>query len=221
MTKPDAAASLLTFLALSCVFLSSCQDPHAVANDAEKSAPAIHGRAKYKTSDPNDRVTEPEVEAIATEADKSFVDGWIDGRESRTFKSPYRTVTPLEKAKFAMSYHDMIENSDQNLAQSYKTYIPYKKRVAFARNYWENSAEAPEFKKAIEKMQVAWLHESLLDGSELWWKAAEIHFGNAIDSPTQMAHDVEQNMVSKYMEDEGTESTFSQQMSEKNVRQAK
>jgi len=171
---------------------------------------------KLKNADPNNRVTLPEVEAIAAQADKEgFVDGWIDGRDARVFKSYYKNLTPLQKAQFAMAYHDLVEKSDQNLAQSYKTYIPYKKRVQFARQYWLSSELGPKFKSEIEKMQVAWVHESLLDGSELWWRAAEKRFGNAINSPTQMAHDVEQNMVSKYMEDEGTESTFSQQMSEK------
>jgi len=164
---------------------------------------------------PGDRVTVEDVAAIATVADRDFVDGWIDGRDPRVFKSYYKSLTPMQKAQFAMAYHDMVEKSDQNLAQSYKTYIPYKKRVAFARNYWENSESGPKFKSEIEKMQVAWIHESLLDGGELWWRAAEKRFGNAISSPAQMAHDVEQNMVSKYMEDEGTESTFSQQMTDK------
>lgn len=170
---------------------------------------------KLKNADPNNRVTVEEVEAVAADVDRGFADGWIDGRDPRVFKSPYKGLTALEKAQFAMAYHDLVEKSDQNLGQSYKTYIPYKKRAQFARHYWETSALGPKFKAAIEKMQVAWIHESLLDGSELWWRAAEKRFGDAIDSPTQMAHDVEQNMVSKYMEDEGTESTFSQQMSVK------
>jgi hypothetical protein len=168
---------------------------------------------KLKNADPNNRVTVAEVEAIAKEADKGFADGWIDGRDARVFKSYYRALTPLQKAQFAMAYHDLVEKSDQNLGQSYKTYIPYKTRAAFARHYWETSELGPKFTSEIEKMQIAWIHESLLDGSELWWRAAENRFGNAIDSATQMAHDVEQNMVSKYMEDEATESTFSQQMS--------
>jgi hypothetical protein len=178
----------------------------------------IASSQKLKNADPNNRVTVEEVETIAAEVDKGYADGWIDGRDPRVFKSPYKDLTALQKAQFAMAYHDMVEKSDQNLGQSYKSYIPYKKRVQFARQYWENSDLSPLFKKAIEKMQVAWIHESLLDGSELWWRAAEKRFGNAIDSPTQMAHDVEQNMVSKYMEDEGTESTFSQQMSIKTTK---
>ncbi len=173
----------------------------------------VSSSQKLKNADPNNRVTVEEVEAIATEVDKGYADGWIDGRDPRVFKSPYKDLTALQKAQFAMAYHDMVEKSDQNLGQSYKSYIPYKKRAQFARQYWESSDLSPLFKKSIEKMQVAWIHESLLDGSELWWHAAEKRFGNAIDSPTQMAHDVEQNMVSKYMEDESTESTFSQQMS--------
>ena len=197
--------------------LSSCADSvPATLSGAPKQSEAVTPNPynkKLKNADPNDRVSIKEVEAIATEADKSFVDGWIDGRDARVFRSYYKQLSPLEKAQFAMAYHDMVENSDQNLAQSYKTYIPYKTRVKFARNYWLNSDQGKKFSSEIEKMQVAWVHESLLDGSELWWRAAERHFGDAIDSPTQMAHDVEQNMVSKYMEDESTESTFSQQMS--------
>lgn len=204
--------SCLAFSAAS-LCLTSCVAPvsnfggegHSLATDAPVQS----------VSDPNNRVTVDEVASIAAKADLDYVDGWIDGRDPRVFKSYYKSISPMQKAKFAMAYHDMIEKSDQNLAQSYKTYIPYKKRVAFARKYWQDSELGPKFKSEIEKMQVAWIHESLLDGSELWWRAAEKRFGNAISSPAQMAHDVEQNMVSKFMEDEGTESTFSQQMSEK------
>ena len=187
--------------------------PKATARPDRPDSSNDEAIAKLKNGDPNDRVTVQEVTAVAADADKGFADGWIDGREARIFKSYYRVLPPLEKAQFAMAYHDMVEKSDQNLAQSYKTYIPYKTRVAFARHYWETSNQGVKFKSEIEKMQIAWIHESLLDGSELWWRAAETRFGNRIDSPTQMAHDVEQNMVSKYMEDENTESTFSQQMS--------
>jgi hypothetical protein len=194
--------------------LTSCQ-LKPVSNFSGSGGPLDAPSQKLKNADPTNRVTVEEVEAIATDVDKGYADGWIDGRDPRVFKSPYKDLTPLEKAQFAMAYHDLVENSNQNLGESYKTYIPYKKRAQFARHYWETSALAPKFKAAIEKMQIAWIHESLLDGSELWWRAAEKRFGNAIDSPTQMAHDVEQNMVSKYMEDEGTESTFSQQMSVK------
>ena len=184
------------------------------ADPSSDGGKAVAGASETEAAK-GDRVTVEEVAAIAKVADRDLVDGWINGRDPRVFKSYYKTLTPMQKAQFAMAYHDMIEKSDQNLAQSYKTYIPYKKRVAFARNYWENSEFGAKFKSEIEKMQVAWIHESLLDGSELWWRAAEKRFGNAISSPAQMAHDVEQNMVSKYMEDEGTESTFSQQMTDK------
>ncbi len=160
-----------------------------------------------------------EVAAVAAEADKTLVDGWICGRDPRTFKSPYRTISAQEKAEFALAYRDFIASKHQALAQSRSTYIPYKERSAFARNYWENSKEGDEFKKQEERYQIAWVHESLLDGSELLFRAMERKLGAGLDSVVIMAHDVEQNMVSKYMEDERTERTFSDQLKPKDKSQ--
>lgn len=168
-----------------------------------------------RTTDFAQAVNAAEVAAVASEADKTLVDGWICGRDPRTFKSPYRTISPQEKAAFALAYRDFIAGKHQSLAQSRSTYIPYKERSAFARHYWENSKEAEEFKKEQEKYQIAWIHESLLDGSELLFRAMERKLGAGLDSVVIMAHDVEQNMVSKYMEDEMTEGTFSGQLKPK------
>ena len=55
----------------------------------------------------------------------------------------------------------------------------------------------------------------MLDGSELMFRALEQKFGSALNSSLIMAHDVEQNKVSKYMEDERTESSFAMQMKAK------
>ncbi len=165
-----------------------------------------------------ERVTVDDVAAIAKKVDVGFEDGWIAGREARVFKSPYRTLSAHDKAEFALAYHDFLEPFHQDLGNNLATYVPYKTRVAFARKYWQSSSSAETFKKAQEKYQVAWIHESLLDGSELWWRAAEIRFGNKIDSVLALVHDTEQNMVSKYMEDEKTEGTFSGQMTDKSIK---
>lgn len=162
-----------------------------------------------------DRVTQIEVERVAERVDKGFEDGWICGREPRIFKSPYGKLSAERKAKFAMAYHDFLEIFHQDLANDRSTYLPYSKRTAFARKYWENSDVAASFKKEQEKYQVAWIHESLLDGSELWWRAAELRFGPRITSAATLSHDTEQNMVFKYMEDQNTESTFSAQIKPK------
>lgn len=156
-----------------------------------------------------------DVEPVAAEADRQLVDGWICGRDARTFKSPYRTVSPREKALFALAYRDFIAGRGQNLGLSLSTYIPYQDRSRFARQYWEKSALKEEFAKETEKYQVCWIHESLLDGSELVFRAAERKFGQSLDSALIMAHDVEQNMVSKYMADERTESSFAMQFKPK------
>ena len=165
-----------------------------------------------------ERVTLDDVAAIAKKVDLGFEDGWIAGREARVFKSPYRTLSAHDKAEFALAYHDFLEPFHQDLGNNLATYVPYKTRVAFARKYWLASSSGDTFKKAQEKYQVAWIHESLLDGSELWWRAAEVRFGNKIDSVLALVHDTEQNMVAKYMEDEKTEGTFSWQMTDKSIK---
>lgn len=165
-----------------------------------------------------DRVTIEDVAAIAKKVDSGFEDGWIAGREARVFKSPYRTLSAQDKAQFALAYHDFLEPFHQDLGNNLATYVPYKTRAAFARKYWLASSSGEKFKNEKEKYQIAWMHESLLDGSELWWRAAEKRFGNKIDSVLALVHDTEQNMVSKYMEDEKTEGTFSSQMSDKSVK---
>ena len=169
------------------------------------------------SSGSSERVTIDDVTAIAKKVELGFEDGWIAGREARFFKSPYRIVSAHDKAQFALAYHDFLEPFHQDLGNSLATYVPYKTRASFARQYWRASSYGEQFKKEKEKYQVAWIHESLLDGSELWWRAAENRFGSKIDSVLGLVHDTEQNMVSKYMEDEKTEGTFSGQMSDKSI----
>lgn len=165
--------------------------------------------------DVDDRVTLSEIAAVAQKVDRGYEDGWICGREPRVFKSPYGKLDAEHKAAFALAYHNFMEGFPQDLANDRSTYVPYSKRSAFSRSYWESSDLAEKFKKEPEKYQVAWIHESLLDGSELWWRAAEIRFGGRINSASTLSHDTEQNMVFKYMEDQNTESTFALQLKPK------
>ncbi len=194
---------------ITCAALTSCALP---------SAPPAGSTVIVSGAQGPERVSAADIAEIAKNVDLGFEDGWIAGREARVFKSPYKTLSAPDKADFAIAYHDWLEPLHQDLGNNLATYVPYKKRAQFARKYWENSSSAALFKKVIEKYQVAWIHESLLDGSELWWRAAEKRFGNRIDSVLALVHDTEQNMVSKYMEDERNEGTFSGQMSDKTVK---
>lgn len=197
--------SLLATPFLLCFILAGCVvKDEAMSPNAER----LHDSAAKFYQD----IQLDEVESIAKEADAVIADGWICGRDPRFFKSPYRVITPVQKAQFALAYRDFVLGQNQNLSSSLTTYIPYKKRSEFARQYWENSDLSSKFNAETEKYQVCWIHESLLDASELVFRAVEKKFGPALDSAQIMAHDVEQNMVSKYMEDERTESSFAWQL---------
>lgn len=204
----------LSFGLTVCLSLTCCAGPP----DSLQPSSIVSGQTD---SNSVEIVTLEDVAAIAKKVDLGFEDGWIAGRESRFFKSPYRTLSAHDKAKFALAYHDFLEPFHQDLGNNLATYVPYKTRASFARQYWLASSFGDKFKNEKEKYQVAWIHESLLDGSELWWRAAEKRFGSKIDSVLALVHDTEQNMVSKYMEDEKTEGTFSGQMSDKSIKKPK
>lgn len=156
-----------------------------------------------------ERVTLDEIAQIAAKCDSEYTDGWICGREPRVFKSPYGKLSPMAKAEFAEAYRRFIESTDQDLINRPSSYISYTRRAAFARKYWsESSAYGQSFKKESKKMQVAWVHESLWDGGELWWRAAEKRFGPKINSLGIMAHDQEQDMVFKFADVEGNPRNF-------------
>jgi hypothetical protein len=198
--------------------LTCCAGPQAQPQPGKIVSGEVSGE---NISGSSERVTIDDVAAIAKKVDLGFEDGWIAGREARFFRSPYRTLSAHDKAQFALAYHDFLEPFHQDLGNNLATYVPYKTRAAFARQYWLSSSSGEKFKNEKEKYQVAWIHESLLDGSELWWRAAEKRFGSKIDSVLALVHDTEQNMVAKYMEDEKTEGTFSGQMSDKSIKKPK
>lgn len=148
-TQLVPAAFAAAFLLASCSSVVSDRQLKKGEVTAISAAQAVPNPAQ--SGHVEDRVTLIEVERIAQSVDKSYEDGWICGREPRIFKSPYGKLSALLKAKFAMAYHDFLEKAHQDLANDRSTYLPYSKRTAFARQYWENSQVAESFKNEKEK----------------------------------------------------------------------
>ncbi|MBX9573269.1 MAG: hypothetical protein K2X77_30500 [Candidatus Obscuribacterales bacterium] len=138
------------------------------------------------------------IEKMAKDADNTVVDGWFFGQEARLLKSFYRKVEPADKAKFAVAYHKWIRSKNQDMVRNFESYVPYSQRASFARDWW--SKENPRFLKQETKYQVLWMHESIEDAGELWWRAVEKLRESPVSSMEVLAHDEEQKMVSKFME---------------------
>ncbi len=150
------------------------------------------------------------IQELAKNADDTVVDGWFFGQEPRMLKSFYRKIPAEQKAEFAIAYHDWMSNSGEDLIQDFKTYVPYSKRANFAFDWWAKKVE--RFTKQEKKQQVLWAHESIQDAGELWWRANEKLNAAAVDSPQTLAHDEEQRMVSKFMENENSPGSISDQV---------
>ena len=147
----------------------------------------------------------------AHQVDQTVVDGWFFGQEPRLFKSGYRKTTPEQKADFAMDYAKMVADSGQQMDVKWDSYIPYSKRRDFATAWWSDPAHDTEFVKQDPKYKVLWIHEALLDGSELWWRSYERLGGSQVPPPAVLAHDAEQSLVSKYSESDHNPGSFSTQ----------
>lgn len=152
-----------------------------------------------------------EIAAMAEQLDRTYEDGWICGRNTRVHKSGYRDVSPQIKAQFAVAYQEMLNKTDQNLAMEASSYVPYSKRFEFALDWWKNSDAREAFLKEPTKKKLVWLQESMLDGSELFWRVFEKLNPGKVNSVAVMAHDQEQDMVYNYTEREGHPGSFSQQ----------
>jgi hypothetical protein len=88
--------------------------------------------------------------------------------------------------------------------------VPYSTREKFARAWWSDAKHASGFAEESHYKQIIWLHEAIMDGSELWWRALERQCPEGVPSPAALAHDSEQQMVSKYKENESSaEKSFS------------
>lgn len=152
-----------------------------------------------------------EIESVAAKADGTFEDGWICNRNPRVLKTGYARVPPSGKAKFALEYRKMIEAAGENLALDTSTYVSYKKRSDFTRDYWEKSEYSRAFNAETVKKKIQWVYESMLDGGELFWRAYESLHPQQVNSAAVLAHYKEQDMVFNYSEDERTPGTFSDQ----------
>jgi hypothetical protein len=150
------------------------------------------------------------IEEIAASADDTIMDGWFFGQEARMLKSFYRKIPAAQKAEFAMAYHDWMSKSGEDMVSDFKSYVPYSKRADFAIDWWSKKVE--RFNTQEKKQQVLWAHESIQDAGELWWRANEKLNPASVDSPKTLAHDEEQKMVSKFMENEGSPGSISDQV---------
>ncbi len=145
----------------------------------------------------SDKPIYDQIVAEAQRLDKIFEDGWIAGRDPRTFKTLYGKVPAETKARFAVDYADMMKGSGQDLVGNWSSYLPYSTRAQFALKWWSRDAV---FLKQEERKQNIWIHEALLDASELYWRVWERKENPS--SPQVVAHDVDQNMVYKFMEND-------------------
>ncbi|MBI2809505.1 MAG: hypothetical protein HYX67_01550 [Candidatus Melainabacteria bacterium] len=159
---------------------------------------------------PEDQLKKSIIEQ-AHQVDQTVVDGWFFGQEPRLFKSAYRKTTPEQKADFAMDYAKLVADSGQQMDVKWDSYIPYSKRREFAIAWWSDPAHDTEYLKQDPKYQVLWIHEALLDGSELWWRSYERLGGPQVPPPAVLAHDAEQSLVSKYSESDHNPGSFSTQ----------
>ena len=159
------------------------------------------------SSIPRDTIRSTIVEGVRH---LGIVDGFYYGEEPRNFKTPYLLTTPEEKADFAMAYEDMLAKNGEDMVNNWESYVAYSKRAAFAREYWTNHSS--EFRKQSEKMKIVWMHEALMDGGEVWFKAVEKLANGKLDSPIVLTHDVEQKLVFQYAEDERSEGSLSTQL---------
>lgn len=151
------------------------------------------------------------VSRLAAEEDRKFADGWLFGQLPRVFKSGYGKLSCDLKAKFALDYEAMLMKRKQDLVSNFNSYVPYDQRLIFARDWWKNADQKGmcKFTSLPDKEKLIWLHESILDGSELVFRAREKMDPNKINSYTTLAHDKEQDMVAHYTHENGKVSTFS------------
>lgn len=155
--------------------------------------------------------SETEVrKAITQDAKKlGITDGFYFGEESRNFKTAYGLTSPELKADWALAYVNFLSSQNEDMMKDWKSYVPYSKRAEFAEKYW--AQHDPEFSKQSKKMKIVWMHEALLDGSELWFRAIEKLSSGKLSSVAVLTHDEEQRMVSKYAENERSEGSLSTQ----------
>ncbi len=156
------------------------------------------------------------VSKLALEEDHRYADGWFFGQFPRVFKSGYGKLNPSLKASFALDYDKMLESKKQNLVKDFSSYVPYSERLTYSREWWRKADKKGlcKYCERTDKEKLIWLHESILDASELVFRVKENKNPGKTSSYAILAHDKEQDMVSHYTEVEGRASTFSKLYSE-------
>ena len=202
---------------LACALCAACTAGAPEQTGAQPGTVAIGTGIESSKTNSAEKSTEPSpeeytkcIEEIAASADDTVMDGWFFGQEARMLKSFYRKIPAAQKAEFAMAYHDWMSKSGEDMISDFKSYVPYSKRADFAIDWWSKKVE--RFNTQEKKQQVLWAHESIQDAGELWWRANEKLNPSSVDSPKTLAHDEEQKMVSKFMENEGSPGSISDQV---------
>lgn len=144
----------------------------------------------------------PVVLKETKELEGKVIDGWFFGSDSRSLKSGYTKSTSELKAQFACDYMQMLLDHHQDLVKSWQSYVPYSERENFARKWWSDPEHSTTFVDEPYYKKILWLHEAVMDASELWWRALERQCPDSVPSTAALAHDFEQQMVSKFKEDE-------------------
>ncbi|HEY9717457.1 MAG TPA: hypothetical protein V6C69_08310 [Trichormus sp.] len=176
-----------------CLSLCGCSTPQSISSFSPASIPKDELRS----------------EIIKQASQLGIEDGYFFGEEPRNFKTPYSVAPPAVKADFALDYEAMLGQQGEDMISHWESYVPYSKRSQFAREWW--SKHSDEFNKQTEKYKILWIHEALLDGGELWFRAVEKLAGNNINSIAVLTHDEEQRFVFKYAESEQSEGSLSTQ----------
>lgn len=189
-----------------CFLCASCADLSTAELNGKSDLPARTRTSTFTTSTDY----KSNMQDIAARADETVVDGWFYGQDPRFFKSFYRKIPAEMKAEFALAYHNWLSKFNQDLAKDFNSYVPYSKRADFAMEWW--SKHEPRFKSEPLKMQVLWVHESIQDAGELWWRAGEKLRPESKDATQTLAHDEEQKMVAQFMEKENSPGRISDQI---------
>lgn len=207
------SAQAVLVMAVLLVLVSGCARSAGVSKAAGSVNPEAAKGTAYPgpqaLSDGDIDALRDDIAALAARVDQGFEDGWIAGHSSRVLKSGYRRIDPEIKADFACAYRKFIEKRHQNLALDMSTYVPYSDRFQFGLDFWRSSKAAEKFAAETVKKQVVWVHESLLDASELFFRAYEARHPGTTDSFAVLAHDREQDMVFDYMENQGKRGSYS------------
>jgi hypothetical protein len=187
---PRTAIVLNVALLGACLTLCSCTQQSA----SENNEVAAFERAP--------QTLYPTVLKESTELEGKVIDGWFFGSDSRSLKSGYTKSTAALKAQFACDYMQMLLDHHQDLVKNWQSYVPYGEREKFARAWWSDPRHSTTFVDEPYYKKILWLHEALLDASELWWRALERRCPSGVPSTQALAHDSEQQMVSAFKENE-------------------